>query len=211
MQEDAVQEQVASALFNKGIALTKLKMLDDADEVFDQLIETYLSNRNSPISQRVVDAMLRRSQNLNMLQRYPEAISGIKQILSRFGASLESETQKTVAKAILLKGDILGALHRHTEAVDANRDVTRRLRGSKEPFLREIATTALNGMGFQLLCEAKRKLLTGRTGVARKLLSKAKRTLSRALTRDPSPELLPFVLGNLGYVALLGNKESTGL
>ncbi len=96
-------------------------------------------------------------------------------------------------------------MDRREEAILVYDTLVQRFGDAPEAELRKQVARALNGIGFPLLCQAKRVWAAGDEQAARSGLLEAQQKLIAATMRDPDS---PMVLGNVAYVDfLLGNKE----
>nr|MBA3441711.1 SIR2 family protein [Pyrinomonadaceae bacterium] len=138
-----------------------------------------------------------------------EELNGYDMVITIDGIMVERKIEEPslremVAKALVSKGYRLGVLNRNEEAVAAYDEVVKRFGEATEAGLREQVAWALNGIGFQMICEAKQSWANDDEQLARSILFKAQEKITSALERAPEN---PVLLGNQGYIAfLLGDK-----
>jgi hypothetical protein len=129
------------------------------------------------------------------------------EVVRRFGEATESGIRETVAMALVSKGAAQGKLTSAADEVAIYDDVVRRFGEATEPGIREQVGNALNGIAFNLLCEAKATWKReGRERASEELRQAAERA-ERALLYLPSN---PFVLGNKGYALFLAGETEAG-
>jgi tetratricopeptide (TPR) repeat protein len=206
--EPSIQEQVASAFFNKLLALSKLKDWKKAEETYVQMIERYAETSDEVRQQRVINAMLQQSSNFNAADQRDRAIGILDEIFNRFAGSKHISTKKLVARAMISKGGLLGQMNRHRDAVDVYKVILHRVGKSTGEGANEIRASALNAIGFQLLCEAKLERSNGHEHSARSKLTRAEEKINAALERTPQIQMeRALALGNLSYINFLSGNE----
>ncbi len=108
--ERGVHEQVAWALFYKGVILKSLGHTEDAIAIFDQLLGRFGAVQASVLERLTSPGWLKKSQTDD-------------------AGSLEEESREQVAWALFNKGVALGSLGRTQEAMAAYDDLLRRFAG----------------------------------------------------------------------------------
>jgi hypothetical protein len=105
---------------------------------------------------------------------------------------------------LVQKGSRLDEQGLFEESVFAYNEVVTRFGDREEaPLVAQVAN-GLNGLGFALLCSAKRQWLDGHDEAARATLAVADEKLALARARQPEN---PYILGNAGYVAFLLGRD----
>ncbi|MBQ5479297.1 MAG: tetratricopeptide repeat protein, partial [Acetobacter sp.] len=72
---NVAQEQVAFALYNKGIALDKLHRYEEALAAYNDLITRFGNSQDTKIQEVVANALLNKGFDLGSLHRYEEALA----------------------------------------------------------------------------------------------------------------------------------------
>jgi hypothetical protein len=129
------------------------------------------------------------------------------EVVRRFGEATERGIREQVARALVNKGLTQGKLTPPVDPVATYDEVVRRFGEATEPGIREQVGNALNGIAFNLLCEAKATWKReGRERASEELRQAAQRA-ERALLYLPSS---PVVLGNKGYALFLAGETEAG-
>lgn len=151
-------------------------------------------------------ALLNQGVALSRLDKCEDAISIYVDVVRRFEGSTEFELKEQVARALTNKGIVFDQMNRGEEAIATYEEVVRRFEEAPENELRELVAIAFNGIGFDILCAAKKiwQEKNDEAG-ANKLLVQALEKIDAALERMPD---YPLYLGNQGYILfLLGRTE----
>jgi hypothetical protein len=137
-----VQEQVALALYNKGVTLGAL----EAIAAYDALDERFGASELPGVQEHVAAALYNKGVTLGALDRPDEAIAAYDALDERFGTSEVPAVQEQVAMALVNKGATLGAL----EAIAAYDALDERFGASKLPGVQKQVAAALYNKGVTL-------------------------------------------------------------
>ena len=147
----AVQEWVAKALVNKGIALGRLNRAQEALSVWDE-VERRFSTSNSPaVVEQVVRALVNKTNVLRELNRHQDATAACDEVMHRFRASPTPALRKLATTALLNKGLAFVGLQRLDDALDEYDEAVRLVGTEKTPALQETLAAALIGKGSTLV------------------------------------------------------------
>jgi len=149
-EEEGLQEQVATALFNKGVTLEMLGRFDEEIATYDVVEARFGASEVAALQEQVAMALFNKGVRLGALGRSEEAIATYDMVEARFGASEVSALQEAVAKALANKGVRLGALGRSEEAIATCDVVEARFGASEVSALQEPVAKALVNKGFRL-------------------------------------------------------------
>jgi tetratricopeptide (TPR) repeat protein len=195
---------VAKALVNKGVALRSLSRHQDALAAYDEVLRRFGDSTEPPLRESVARALVNKGVALGDLNRHQDALAAYDEVLRRFGDSTEPPLREQVAGALFNKGVALDGLDRPQDALAAYDEVLRSFGDASEPSLRALVGRAFNGIGFNLLIQAKRAWQGGDAMTARSMLEKAAVQIDAARERQPNE---PIVLGNAGYISFLRGME----
>ena len=80
-----MREQVATALFNKGVTLGQLDRSEEEIGVYDQVVERYGEATEQALRERVASALVNKGITLGQLNRSEEEIGVYDQVIERYG------------------------------------------------------------------------------------------------------------------------------
>ncbi|MDD4929207.1 MAG: tetratricopeptide repeat protein [Gallionella sp.] len=203
--EMALRAQVAKALVNKGVSLGQMQRNEEAIAVSDEVLRCYGEAMETALREPVAKALVNKGVSLGRMQRNEEKIAVYDEVLRRYGEAAETALRELVANALVNKGVTLGQMQRNEEAIAAYDEVVLRYGEATETALREQVARARNGLGFVLLCKAKKSWNDGDETFATELLTQALSKIEAALKDKPDE---PIYLGNQAYILfLLGRRE----
>lgn len=142
LSEPAVREQVASALFSKGVCLAQLGRLQDEMGTYDEVVSRF-GQASEPALQRVVaNALFNKGMCLGQLGHVEPAIAACDAVVGRFGNAADIASRERVGAALLNKGLYLSQLGRVEDAVAAYDAVLRRGHPASSQDLRNTVAEA---------------------------------------------------------------------
>jgi tetratricopeptide (TPR) repeat protein len=97
--EPALREQVAKALYDKGITLNQLGRSEEAVAVYDDLLARFGTAAEPELRRQVAKALYDKGFTLDQLGRSEEAIAVYDDLLARFGSVTEPALREQVARA----------------------------------------------------------------------------------------------------------------
>ena len=147
-EDPAIQEWVAKALVNKGVALHTLQRPDDAVAACDEVMDRFGTSEMPILQEAVARALVNKGFAFNALQRQDDALAAFDEVVRRFGTSETPDLQESVAQALVGKGIAFDALQRQDDALAAFDEVVRRFGTSETPDLQESVAQALVGKGI---------------------------------------------------------------
>jgi tetratricopeptide (TPR) repeat protein len=145
-----LQEGVARALVNKGVALSQLNRHEEALSVYDEVIHLFGNSSEVSLQEKVAIALVNKGFALEQLDRSEETISLYDEVSRLFGDSSEVSLQEQVARALVNKGVVLEKLGRPEDAISLYHEVSRRFGDSSEISLQEKVARALNGIAWNI-------------------------------------------------------------
>ena len=145
-----LREQVAKALFNKGVALRQAGKADDAILVYDDVVARFGASEELPLREQVAKALFNKGVPLGEAGKADEELRVYDDVVARFGASEELPLREQVAKALFNKGVALGQAGKADEELRVYDDVVARFGASEELPLREQVAKALFNKGVTL-------------------------------------------------------------
>ncbi|MGO2510894.1 tetratricopeptide repeat protein [Marinomonas polaris] len=141
---------LADSLFSKALSLNRSKHLEEANEVYDEIIKRFRSDNKLEIQEMVAKSLINKANTLDALLRRQEAIEVYDEIINRFKNNEEPTIQKRVVKALANKGTVLSLLGRFEEAVLVYDDVDLGFGHREEPgFQRTVARALVNKGAIQ--------------------------------------------------------------
>jgi tetratricopeptide (TPR) repeat protein len=201
-----LQEQVANALFNKGVTLEQLRRPEEALEVYEQLIQRFADAEALGLQEQVANALFNKGATLGQLQRPEEALAAYGQLLEWFADAEALGLQEQVAKALFNKGVTLGQLQHPEEELAAYGQLLEQFADAEALVLQEQVAKAWNGKGFYHLLDAKKSATREQR---HSLLQTALNCFEQALVHVAAIHR-PFVLGNQAYTQfLLGDSVAS--
>ena len=102
--ETEASEQVAMALFNKGVRLGALSRSQEAIDVYDQVVARYGDRQEPALADLVATALFNKGVRLGALSRGQEEIDVYDQVVARYGDRQEPALAEMVASALGNKG-----------------------------------------------------------------------------------------------------------
>ena len=148
--DPGLREEVARALFTKGITLRKLKRREEAVGVFDELVGRFGEAPELVLQEGVAWARLNKGITLRTMKRCEEAICLFDELVRQLDESTEPALREVVAKALFNKGVAFGAMRPHEEAIVVYDELMGRFDGAPEPALQEGVAWAMLNKGAAL-------------------------------------------------------------
>ena len=100
----ALREQVAKALFNKGVTLGALERSEEAIAVYDEVVARFGDAPDPTLREQVARALFNKGVTLGALERSEEALAVYDEVVARFGDDAATGVREQVAKALVNKG-----------------------------------------------------------------------------------------------------------
>ncbi len=148
--EPEVIQEVARAMFNKGVTFSQLGRTEDAIAVYDGIISRFDSREEPVILEEVAGAMLNKGVILRQLGRSEDAIVVYEAIVSRFTSGEEPAIIEDVSKAMYFKGLLLSQLGRTEDAIAAYDAMISRFEACHDPTILEHVASAMFIKGVTL-------------------------------------------------------------
>ena len=205
--EPGVREQIAGALFNKGVTLAGKDQTEKALEAYNEVVRRFGDATEPAVREQVAAALFNKGAILGEQNQTEKALEAYNEVVRRFGDATEPAVREQVAKALRNKGVILGEQDQTEKALEAYNEIVRRFGDATEPGIQEQVGNALNGIAFNLLCDAKLIWKDKGHDEAFKKLEDARNFIERALRYLPSD---PTLLGNKGYILFLMGETDAG-
>ena len=148
--ENGSSEQVAAALVDEGVRLSRLNRSDEEMEVYDEVVKRFGDTNSSATLEQVAKALFYKGITLDQLSRSDEALKVYDEVARRFADSHSSEIIWRVAAALVNKGVRLSQLNRSDEALQVYDEVARRFGDSDSSEITEQVAKALFDKGVTL-------------------------------------------------------------
>ncbi len=145
-----MQERVARALFNKGVALRQLGRYEEAIAIYDESIARFGASEAPTLQEHVARALNNKGVALGQLGRADDALIVFDDLISRFGVSGTPALEEQVARALINKGIALGQLGCAEESIAVYDKSLARFGASAAPPLQEQCARALLNKGVSL-------------------------------------------------------------
>ncbi|QKJ67086.1 tetratricopeptide repeat protein [Deefgea piscis] len=193
-------DKAVQALFNRGVVLDQMKMLDEAIATYQTMIDTYTTSSTPNIRLLIAAAM--HNKAIILKQNQPEnAIAAYQQLIDTFVYDTTPKICKYVATAMHDMGIALTEMQRLDEAIVVYERLIDKYLVDSTPEISEVVGQAFGGKGFALLMKAKKNWANREE--ADSLLHAAKAALEEALKLCSD---CGISRGNLAYVHwLLGD------
>ena len=181
-EDPVASRRVAEALARKAAALRKLGSVDQAVNVWDELIGRYNGETSPTASVMVMTALLWKARALEQIGRYPESLAAVAELVELSQRQAEDDARwLLVVRALAVRVRALVALGSVDAAVGCAEEIFVRAGPAREPELRQWAAWAL---------EHESRLLIANAQVDRALTASAR--LEARLLDEP-PESLVWV------------------
>ena len=150
-EDPAVQEWVAKALVDKGVALVRLARAQEALSVWDE-VERRFSASNSPVvDEQVVWALVNKAIALRELSRYRDMATACDEVMHRCGANPTPALREQAGITLLNKGIAFVGLKRPDDALAAYDEAVRLVRAEETPVFQEMLAAAFIGKASTLV------------------------------------------------------------
>ncbi|MFM5686080.1 tetratricopeptide repeat protein [Aeromonas caviae] len=145
-----LQEQVANALFNKGVTLGQLDRIEDEITVYEELIQHFNKSDMIEVQEQIALALFNKGVRLGQMNRLEDEITQYDTLIQRFNTSDIPALQEQVAKALLNKGFTLDRLGHSEDAITVYDELIRRFGTLDVPTQQEQVAKALFNKGVSL-------------------------------------------------------------
>jgi len=145
-----VEERMAMAMVNKGLALAGAGKSREAIKVYDEVVDRFVKSREFFLRQQAVEALFNKAYTLAAAGQNKPAVSVYNEVVRRFEKAREPEMQEAVARALVNKGIALGDLNRDQEERKAYDEVVRRFRNTDDPDIQAQVAQSLVNKGISL-------------------------------------------------------------
>jgi tetratricopeptide (TPR) repeat protein len=191
-EDPVASRRVAEALARKASALRGLGRVEQAVDVWDELIDRYGHDRSTRASRLVVAALYGKARDLEQIDRYHESLAAVAALLERLRDLPEADVPElVVVRALAVRTRVQAKLGSVNQAIVAAEELVARAGQASEPELRQWTAWALERESRLLIAE-------GQTDQA--LIASA-RLESRLL--DEPPESLVAVIEIINNHSLL--------
>jgi tetratricopeptide (TPR) repeat protein len=148
--ESALREEVAIALFNKGIVVSESGDSAGAIAIYDELIARFGEASELGIREQVAKALVNKGVMIGASGDSDGAITTYEELIARFDKAAEPALQQQVATALFNKGYRLGTRGDSAGETTIYDELIARFGEASEPALRERVAEALFNKGFTL-------------------------------------------------------------
>ena len=151
--DPAVQEWVAKARNNKGLALHRLNRHPGALAAWDDVVRHYGGSETPALQEMVGIALFAKGITFKALQQPDNALAAFDEVLRRFETTETPALQVNVGNALLAKVGILLERKRYEDSLAICNKVVRRFGASETPALQAMVAKALvtKGVAFRAL------------------------------------------------------------
>ena len=143
-------ERVARHLFDEALRLGEIGQLEQAMEVYGDLVARFGAADELALREQVARALFNKGITLGVIGRAEQSIEVYDDVIARFGAGREPALREAVARAHLNKGVTLGTLGRTEQAIDVYDQAVARFGEADEPALRDQVARVLFNKGVRL-------------------------------------------------------------
>lgn len=144
-------ENVARALFNRGMMLSLLKRKSEAIDIYTNLINRFINDTKPALEKHVASAMINKAAILGQENRIDDSNEMCDLLLSRFSASKDQSIRSCVARGLLLKGLILSEEKgNHTDAINIYEKIIEEHKNDSAPILKLQVIRAMRGKAFAI-------------------------------------------------------------
>jgi tetratricopeptide (TPR) repeat protein len=145
--EPSVREQVAKALFNKGVVLDEQGPAGAGITVFDEVVTRYGEASEPALRELVAKALVNKGLGLGQQGYQQEAFESFDEVITRYREASEPALREWVAKAFLSAGS---SLDEPEDAAQFYDELVTRYAEAPEAALRELVAQALVNKGIGL-------------------------------------------------------------
>jgi tetratricopeptide (TPR) repeat protein len=131
--QGASDDEIAKALFNKGVTLGTLNHSNEEIAAYDALAARFENTTDSAIREQVAMALFGKGAALGKLNRPDEAIAAYDALIAHFENAEEASLRDQVAMALFSKGVALDKLNRTDEAIAAYDMLILRFNSATDP------------------------------------------------------------------------------
>ena len=118
-EDPAVQEWVAKALVNKGVAFRELQRPDDALAACNDVVSRFGTSNAPALQEQVAIALFDMGGDLFLISRFEDSLAASDEIVRRFGASDKPALQVMTVMALIAKETAFRVLQRPDDALAA--------------------------------------------------------------------------------------------
>ena len=141
--QSSLVSKVTSALYNKGVVLSKRGRGEEAIAVYDDLVNRSRDAETTASRLTACRAMFNKGNSLLRMGRCDDAIIVYDELVRRFVTESEPALREAVGKALVNKGIALGQLKRYGDSIDILDIVVDGWSDCSETAMCERAATAL--------------------------------------------------------------------
>jgi tetratricopeptide (TPR) repeat protein len=126
-----------------GALLAEQGRLQDASNVYDEVVRRFGDDPTPIVREKVAGAMYNKAFVFRPLDRRVEEVEAYDAVVRRFGDDATPGIREIVASSLINKGLALGELEPHAEKVEAFDEVIRRFGDDDTPAVRELVAKSL--------------------------------------------------------------------
>jgi tetratricopeptide (TPR) repeat protein len=139
----ASQENLAQALFSKGVILGELNESIKEIEVYEEIDRRFKENKSEKIQEQVVKALFNKGFRLGQMNENEQSIEVYEELDKRFKENKSEKIQEQVAKALLNRGIRLGQMNENTPALKIYKELVKRFNESKNEKIQTTVSQSL--------------------------------------------------------------------
>lgn len=137
------QENLAQALFSKGIILGELNESTKEIEVYEELDRRFKESKSEKIQEQVAKALFNKGFRLGQMNQSAQAIEVYEELDRRFQDSKDEKIQEQVAKALINKGINVGQINGNAQALKVYEELVKRFNEVKNEKIQKTVLQAL--------------------------------------------------------------------
>jgi len=149
-QDEQIEEQIAFALYNKGLTYQILSDDENALEAYAILIKQFLDKENETINNDVAQALINTGLIFGKQKENHAAIQAYDTLLTRFNGTQNEKLNELIATALFNKAYRLGQEKENQKAIDTYNQIIQQFTGSSNKKIQEQVVKALINKAIKL-------------------------------------------------------------
>ncbi|MFY9143792.1 tetratricopeptide repeat protein [Sulfuricurvum sp.] len=149
-QPTLIEEQIAVALYNKGVILNQVGENQKAIEIYDELIELYKGTQSLFIKEHIGKAFNNKSIIFEQMGEKQKAIEVSDELIERFKGEQLLAIKEQLVIALYNKGVFLNLLEEKQKAIEIYDELIERFKEEPSPMIQEQIAKALHNKGIYL-------------------------------------------------------------
>jgi|GEM_PF-2018319 hypothetical protein len=148
--EEFVKEQLAQALFLKGITFGEMNKNEEEIKVYEELLHTFKETKNETIREQMARALFNKGFSLGQMNQNEEATKAYDELLHTFRETTNEAIKELIAKAFFNKGFSLGQMNQNEEEIKVYDELLHTFIETTNEAIKELIAKVLGNKGFRL-------------------------------------------------------------